>query len=72
MQQTPVSSEEYSDLMTYLERLEELKAKERREPVSFDTFVIAGANLLGILVIVAYEQKHVMTSKAFTQLFKTR
>lgn len=57
-------SEEYARRMTYLERLCELKENHRREPLSRDTLVAVGGNLLGILVIVAYEQKHVMTSKA--------
>jgi hypothetical protein len=29
-------------------------------------------NLMGILVIVAYEQKHVMTSKGFSQLIRPK
>ena len=54
---------EYSALMTHLERLNEMKAQERRTRVSPDTIAIVAGNLLGILIIVAYEQKHVMVSK---------
>ena len=36
----------------------------KRKPVSTDTLVLAGANLLGIIAIVAYEQKHIWGSKA--------
>lgn len=70
MQEHGVDSEEYPGLITHLERLQELKAKQRRPRVSPDTWAIVGANLLGILMLVAYEQKHVMTSRGFTQLIQ--
>lgn len=34
------------------------------KPVSRDTLVLAGANLLGIVLIVGHERAHVVTSKA--------
>lgn len=34
------------------------------KPVSRDTLVLAGANLLGIVFIVGHERAHVVTSKA--------
>ena len=58
-------SEEYDTLLKHLERLNELKTKQRRAPVSMDTLANVGGTLLGILMIVVYEQKHVWTSKAF-------
>jgi hypothetical protein len=61
-------SKEYQLLLGYLERLTNLKTKTRRQPVSPDTMALIAGNLLGILVIVAYEQKHVMTSKGFSQI----
>lgn len=67
-----VTSDEYPELMAYLERLYALKAKARREPVSRDTVALIAGNLLGILLIVAYEQKHVMTSKGFSQLIQPK
>lgn len=72
MRTVGVDSDEYPRLMAYLERLHEIKAKNRRDPVSRDTMAIAAANLLGILVIVAYEQKHVFTSKGFTQILRPK
>lgn len=65
-------SDEYPRLMAYLERLHELKAKSRRDPVSSDTLALIAGNLMGILLIVAYEQKHVMTSKGFTQIIRPK
>lgn len=72
MKKSKVTSEEYSSLITHLERLNELKAKERRIRVSPDTWALVAGNLLGILLIVAYEQKHVMTSRGFTQLIQPK
>jgi hypothetical protein len=72
MHQVGVQADEYPKLMAYLERLHEVKAKQRRDPVSRDTLALIGGNLLGILLIVAYEQKHVMTSKGFTQIIRPK
>lgn len=72
MQAVGVLHEEYPKLMTHLERLYELKAKERLDPVSRDTMATIAGNLIGILLIVAYEQKHVMTSRAFTQIIRPK
>ncbi len=72
MRMMGVDSEEYPRLMTYLERLHELKAKERPQRVSRDTVALIAGNLVGILLIVAYEQEHVMTSKGFAQLIRPK
>jgi hypothetical protein len=57
---------EYSAMLTYLERLNKLKAEEKKAErrVSPDTMAIVAGNLVGILIIVMYEQKHVLTSKS--------
>ena len=60
------------ECMTQLERLTEIKANRRKSAVSRDTIVLVAGNLVGILLIMAYEQKHVMTSKSFSQLIKPR
>jgi hypothetical protein len=65
-------SDDYPGLLAYLERIHEVKAKERRNPVSLDTIALVAGNLLGILIIVAYEQKHVITSKGLPQLIRPR
>ncbi len=70
MQQYGPESSEYLKMMSYLERLHALKTKNRRQPMSRDTLAIVIGNLAGILIIVAYEQKHVMTSKGFMQLVR--
>ena len=65
---TAVDSEEHPKLMSALERLQKLKASKSRKPISTDTIAIVAGNLLGILIIVAYEHAHVMTSKSYSQL----
>jgi hypothetical protein len=72
MQKLGVAHEDYPKLMAYLERLSEIKDKERNDPLSKDTVALIFGNLMGILLIVAYEQKHVMTSKGFSQIIRPR
>lgn len=55
-------SEEYPKLIRHLKELQELKAKPKFR-INPDTLLIVGGNLLGILIIVAYEQTHPMVSK---------
>lgn len=57
-------SDEYDKRLKQLERLYKLKTENRPERVSRDTLYLVGGNLLGVLLIVAYEQKNVVTSKA--------
>lgn len=64
MESHNTDSEEYQNLLTRLERLSKLKQK--REPINYDTLITVAGHLAGVLLIIMYEQKHVMTSKAFT------
>lgn len=72
MDDVGVESNRYPELITHLERLHDLKAKKRRDPVSRNTWAIIGGNLLGILIIVAYEQKHVITTKAQNMIIRPK
>ncbi len=67
-----VDSDEYPKLMAYLERLYEVKANERPNPVSRDTVALIVGNLMGIVLIIAYEQKHIMSSKGFSQIIRPK
>lgn len=67
-----VSDEKYPKMIGYLKQLHELKARERREPVSSDMIAQIVGNLGGILLIIIYEQKHVLNSKGWSQLFRPR
>lgn len=66
------STDEYLRCLGYLERLNQVKTQQRRGPVSRDTIALIVGNLAGILLIVIYEQKHVMMSKGFNQLIKPK
>lgn len=63
-------SPEYDKMLSHLERLEKLKAEDRRRKISPDTMAIVVGNLVGILVIVAYERGHVMTTRARDYILK--
>lgn len=65
------SAEEYDRLLTQLERLYALQGNAP-QAISKETLAIIAGNLIGIVLIVAYEQKHVMTSKAFANLIRPR
>lgn len=60
----------YPGLIENLSALHDIKAKRPMPRISPDALIYAGANLLGIVIIVAYEQKHAFASKALPQLFK--
>lgn len=68
MTKVGVDSPEYKTYMKYLERLNGMKAKNRKSPVSSDMVVQVCGYLAGVLIIVIYEEKHVITSKAFGDL----
>lgn len=57
-------SPEYAAMADQLVKLMKLKSEVGRKPISLDTWAAVVANLGGILIIVAYEQKHVIVSKA--------
>lgn len=64
---------EFSDSMDYLERLTKLRdAEKQKGKVDANTMALVLGNLAGIVVIVAYEQKHVMTSKAMGFILKAK
>lgn len=56
-------SEEYQTLVEILERLNKIKTQSRQSPVSRDTIAIVAGNILIALVVVGFEQKHVLTTK---------
>ena len=65
-------SEEYSTNLAYLERIHALQHKNTRSRLTPDAVALVLGNLLGIVIIVAYEQKHVITSKGLGQLIKQK
>ena len=73
MSMTDRGSEEYKKLATNLEVL--MKAKSLyKDPARIDanTLAIVLGNLLGIAIIVGYEEGHIITSKALGFVLKGR
>jgi hypothetical protein len=58
------NDEGYSELLSHLERLSKLRTHERPWRVSPDTVVMVAGNLIGIAIIVSFEQSHALTTKA--------
>lgn len=65
-------STEYAKIVEQLVLLNTLKSEEKTQRVSKDTLALVLGNLAGIIVIVGYEQKHVLTSKALSLLSRAR
>jgi hypothetical protein len=59
-------------LKTLMELRNADKAEKRKLPVSPDVLAAAGTHILGILLILGYEQKHVITTKALSFVPKVR
>ena len=72
MEDSEMNSTDYQACMSALERLTEIKANRRKSLVSKDTLALIIGNLVGIGLIIVYEQKHVVTSKGFGQIIKPR
>lgn len=65
-------SDEYKSLFGQLERMINLRREERGSDITPNQVLAVAGNLLGILIIVAYEQKHVMVSKALGFVLRSK
>lgn len=65
-------SEEYSVMSENLERLYKAKSYEQVRRVSPDTLAVVAGNLLGIALILGYEQVGVISTKALGFVIKGR
>jgi predicted type IV restriction endonuclease len=65
-------SEEYSATVKNLKELCEARSKKASRLVELDTIIAAGTNILGILLILSYEQLHVISTKAIGFIVKGR
>ena len=64
-------SPEYPELLERLEKINNIRrSRNFTKGVSPDTMALVAGNLIGILIIVGYEQKHVMVSTAQKLLLK--
>lgn len=68
-----IDTKEYTRTLHHLERLHELnQANKPKFNISGDTLVMAGVNLLGILLILQHENLHAVSSKALGFVSKLR
>ncbi len=65
-------SEEYATTLDRIAKLHKLKADSQPPRVSPDTLVLAGVNLLGIVMILSHERLNVITTKASSLVLKPR
>ena len=64
---------EYPALLTHLEKLQDLqKARRAHWKPSADQVLITGGSFASVIVIVAYEHLHVITSKALPIFVKAK
>jgi hypothetical protein len=68
MEREGVNSERYPKLLVYLERLNSIKLSRQKNQVDRNTVINVVGSLVGIVMIIAYEQKHVLTSRSFSLL----
>lgn len=67
-----IHTQAVQSLKTLMELRNADKAEARKLPVSPEVLTAAGAHILGILLILGFEQKHVLTSKAMSFIPKIR
>lgn len=72
MEEVGVLDDSYPTLVEHMVKLEELKAKSRKPPISRDTVAIIVGGIIQTLIIVIYEEKHVLSSKGFTQILRPK
>jgi hypothetical protein len=65
-------SKEYETKVKQVEALSRSRSYKAANLVSTDTLVTAGVNILGILLILNYENLHVVSSKALGFVLKCR
>lgn len=65
-------SKKYAAIMAQIEHHKKLNGKHKpeRKPVDASVWISSATSLLGVVIIVAYEHTHVITSKALGLLRK--
>lgn len=72
LQEQPVNSDEYGEVLSRLEKLQKIRHEEKPEKFNSDALLMAATNLLGILAILQHEHLNVITSKAMNFVMRTR
>lgn len=67
------SPEDYNTVVECIAQLEKLKSDEGLKPLSWDTVLVVGANIFGILWLARYERENVIKSQtALRNVIKPR
>lgn len=72
MASTEPYTEEYSAMANNLKKLYEIKNGNKNDNIKLDTIVVVAGNLLGIWLILNYEELDIITSKALSFVGKWR
>ena len=72
MKQCMPCSEEYTKMNENLEKLYKMEAIKREQKIKKDTILIIAGNLLGIALILGFEQAGAITTKALGFIIKGR
>lgn len=67
-----IGSQDYVKTMKALTDLHKMREEETPNPVSRDTLAIVGANLLGILMVIRYENVNVIVSRAMSMILRLK
>lgn len=69
---TQPDSPEFAKTLISVKAIYEMMEVRKPSPISRETLVTVGANLLGILLIIKHEDVNVITSKALGFVIRTR
>lgn len=72
LRSTTGDTEQYAKTADQVAKLYKLREIDTPRRISPDQALLVAGNLAGILAIVAYEQKHILTSKAANFVMKLR
>lgn len=64
------TTKEYETIVDNLKVLCEAREKKNERAISYEMLIGVGANLLGLLIVLNFEKANVITSKAFSMLWK--
>jgi hypothetical protein len=67
-----IGSRDYLLTMEQVVKLHRMVEEEKSPPISKDTLVIVGANLLGIILIIKHEVVEVISARALNLILKPR
>jgi len=72
MESMDSNTDEYATVVNNLLKLSEVKTEVKKSRISPDTLLVIGGNILGIIIILSYEEKDIITSKAMSFIGKGR